>query len=282
MNLDLALILLVLTVVSGVIWLIDKLLFESSRLAAFNKKNDVAVNDKGEKILPEDPVLVEYAKSFFPVLVFVLIIRSFLAEPFRIPSSSMMPTLLIGDFILVNKFEYGIRLPAFNNKVIDIGEPERGDVVVFRFPEDESQNYIKRVVGLPGDDIVYRNRIIYVNGQPVSQKHLKTYVGTDSGANMTGASLREEQLGDATHNILLDHRRPIFMQPYFLKNQPAWDGHIVVPEGQYFVMGDNRDHSSDGRFWGFVPEENLVGEAFFIWMNWDAGINFERIGTLIK
>lgn len=275
MNFDLALILLSLTTLSGVIWLIDKLFFEKKR---YHQADQKAGDDKA---IHTDPVVVEYAKSFFPVLLFVLVIRSFLAEPFRIPSSSMMPTLLIGDFILVNKFEYGIRMPAFNNKIVEVGSPQRGDVVVFRYPEDESQNYIKRVVGLPGDDIVYRNRIIYVNGEPVTQKHLKTYVGVGSGANMTGAELRQEELGDVKHNLLLDHRRPVFQQPYFTKNIPNWNGHIIVPEGQFFVMGDNRDHSADSRFWGFVPEENLVGEAFLIWMNWDAGIGFSRIGTII-
>ncbi len=255
MNVDFAALLLGLTVASGLIWLADSLFFARRR-----QRNQ------------QPPFLVVYAKDFFPVLFVVLFIRSFIAEPFRIPSSSMMPTLLIGDFILVNKFAYGLRFPAFNTKFLDIGEPQRGDIVVFRYPKDPSQDYIKRIIGLPGDTISYRNHVLYVNGKPMPQKILGIYTGTGQGREMTGAELRLEDLDGVEHQILVDHR------VVDRTNGGTW----VVPEGHYFAMGDNRDRSSDSRFWGFVPEENLVGKAFFIWMNWDAGIGFSRIGTVLK
>lgn len=255
MSFNFAALLLALTVLSGVIWGVDRAFFSRHR----------------ERFDRAEPVLVEYARSFFPVLLAVLLIRSFLAEPFRIPSSSMMPNLLIGDFILVNKFSYGLRFPAFNTKFLEIGEPERGDVVVFRFPLDPSQDYIKRVIGLPGDEISYRNRVLYINGEPVNQSSEGHYVGHASGRPMTGAELRSESLTDIGHQILVDRSR-------FDRSEGTWR----VPAGYYFVMGDNRDHSNDSRYWGFVPEENLVGKAFLIWMNWDAGLGWERIGTLIE
>jgi len=252
---DFAALLLGLTVASGLIWLADSLFFAPRR----------------QREQPR-PFLVEYARDFFPVLFVVLFIRSFIVEPFRIPSSSMMPTLLIGDFILVNKFSYGLRFPAFNTKFWDTGEPQRGDVAVFRYPKDPSQDYIKRIIGLPGDTISYRNHVLYINGKPMPQKILGTYTGTGQGRSMTGAELRLEDLDGVEHQILVDRRRL----------DPTNGGSWVVPEGHYFAMGDNRDMSSDSRFWGFVPEENLVGKAFFIWMNWDAGIGFSRIGTVIE
>ncbi len=221
----------------------------------------------------KEPLLVEYARSFFPIVLIVLLLRSFLVEPFRIPSGSMMPTLLIGDFILVNKFSYGVRLPVLNQKVIEIGEPERGDIVVFRFPKDPSVDYIKRVIGLPGDRIAYYNKKIYVNGEPIKQVSLGRYQGIGQGANMTGAEHLEEDLQGVEHSILINHAAP------------AIEGVFVVPQGQYFVMGDNRDNSNDSRYWGTVPEQNLVGKAFFIWMSWDwqhKGVGFDRIGTVLK
>jgi signal peptidase I len=262
---DFAAILVGLTALTGGIWLLDHLLFARARKA----RVELTGNEKKE------PLLVEYARSFFPVILIVLLVRSFLAEPFRIPSSSMMPTLLIGDFILVNKFAYGLRLPVLDKKVIEIGEPQRGDVVVFRYPKDPSQDYIKRVIGMPGDEVVYRNKTLYVNGQAVPQSALGRYIGEGSGRDMTGAELKLESLEGAEHQILQRSAA------YFV---PQGEGLWKVPDGHYFVMGDNRDNSEDSRYWGFVPEDHLVGKAFLIWMNWDGrngGIDFERLGTVI-
>ncbi|MDT8406543.1 MAG: signal peptidase I [Methylococcales bacterium] len=219
-----------------------------------------------------EPVIVDYARSFFPVLLIVFILRSFLAEPFRIPSGSMMPTLLIGDFILVNKFIYGIRLPVINKKIIPVDEPERGDVVVFRYPKDPSVDYIKRVIGLPGDRIGYFQKKLYINGQPAKQELQETYQGLGQGSTMTGAQRRQENLDNKSHDILIN------------PGMPTVQGEFQVPAGHYFMMGDNRDNSNDSRYWGMVPEANLVGKAFLIWMNWDLehkGIDFKRIGQLI-
>ncbi len=221
----------------------------------------------------KEPLLVEYARSFFPVVLIVLLLRSFLVEPFRIPSGSMMPTLLIGDFILVNKFSYGVRLPVLNNKIIELGEPQRGDIVVFRFPKQPTVDYIKRVIGLPGDRIAYFDKKVYVNGQLVSQLSEGRYQGVGQGANMTGAELLTEDLTGVKHSILIS------------PGLSSVEDVFVVPQGHYFVMGDNRDNSNDSRYWGMVPEGNLVGKAFFIWMNWDwenNGIAFDRIGTILK
>jgi len=221
----------------------------------------------------KEPLLVEYARSFFPVVLIVLLLRSFLVEPFRIPSGSMMPTLLIGDFILVNKFSYGVRLPVLNDKIIEVGEPQRGDIVVFRFPKQPSVDYIKRVIGLPGDRVAYFDKKLYVNGQPIKQVSLGRYQGVGQGANMTGAERLEEDLTGVKHSILINH------------GVPTVEDVFVVPQGQYFVMGDNRDNSNDSRYWGTVPEANLVGKAFLIWMNWDwenNGIAFNRLGTILK
>ena len=223
--------------------------------------------------IDKEPLLVEYARSFFPVVLIVLLLRSFLFEPFRIPSGSMMPTLLVGDFILVNKFSYGIRLPVLNKKIIELEEPKRGDIVVFRFPKQPEVDYIKRVIGLPGDRIAYFNRKLYINGQPAPQVSLGQYHGVGQGANMSGAEQLTEDLLGVEHIILLNH------------NVASVEDVFVVPNGQYFVMGDNRDNSNDSRYWGTVPEANLVGKAFFIWMNWDlqnSGIAFNRIGTVLK
>jgi signal peptidase I len=220
-----------------------------------------------------EPLLVEYAHSFFPIVFIVLILRSFIAEPFRIPSGSMMPTLLVGDFILVNKYTYGIRLPVLFNKVIEVNDPERGDIVVFRFPKTPEIDYIKRVVGLPGDTVSYFNKKILINGKPAKQSSLGQYIGVGQGVNMTGAEHLVENLGDIEHDILIR------------RGMPGVQGDFVVPKGHYFVMGDNRDNSNDSRYWGTVPEENLVGKAFFIWMSWDwedKGIGFDRIGTILK
>ena len=257
---DFEFLLLILTAVTGVIWLADVLLLARLRQQPATGK------------IKKEPLVIEYSRAFFPVLIAVLVLRAFLFEPFRIPSGSMMPTLLVGDFILVNKFTYGLRMPVWQTRITGGSKPKRGDVVVFRYPQDESQDYIKRVVGLPGDRISYYNKMIYVNGELVQQKSLGVYTGQGSGVVMTGASLRTEMLGDIGHQILV------------MGGRPKIERDFVVPEGNYFVMGDNRDHSSDSRSWGFVPEENLVGRAFLVWMNWDFSgkkFNFKRIGKKI-
>lgn len=221
----------------------------------------------------KEPLVVEYAHSFFPVLFIVLILRSFIVEPFRIPSGSMMPTLLIGDFILVNKFAYGVRLPVVNTKLAEVGEPQRGDIVVFRFPQDPSVDYIKRIIGLPGDRVAYYNKQLYVNDRIVPQTRLGNYLGTGKGVTMTGAALLNEDLTGVAHDILIRD------------GQPGVQGEFTVPAGNYFVMGDNRDNSNDSRYWGTVPEGNLVGRAFLIWMNWDwdnGGIAFDRLGSMLR
>ncbi len=259
MSVDFAALLVALSAITGLIWLVDALFFARRRRERLGEQ-------------ARQPLVVEYARSFFPVIFIVLLIRSFLAEPFRIPSSSMMPTLLIGDFILVSKFSYGLKLPVLDTKVVPIGEPERGDVVVFRYPRNPSQDYIKRIVGLPGDEVVYRNKRLFINGEEIATSDDGRYVGVGRGRDMTGAVVRTESLGEAEHQIL--QRPQVFMGGL---GEGAWR----VPEGHYFVMGDNRDNSEDSRFWGFVPEKNLVGRAFLIWMNWDGGIDVGRLGTVI-
>jgi len=254
MNIDFALVLVVATFFTGIIW--------GGWLLANYKKETI----EGAK----EPLLVEYSRSFFPVLLLVLVVRSFLFEPFRIPSSSMVPTLLIGDFIFVNKFTYGLRWPVLNKKFIDIGEPERGDVMVFRLPSQPSTNYIKRLIGLPGDKITYRNKRLYVNNEPVKLEFKGLYE-TNMGAEVR---IAREYLEGAEHDVLL--------MPY----QRSMEGTFVVPEGHYFMMGDNRDNSRDSRYpgVGFIPEANIVGKAVFIWMSWDVPNmpKWQRIGDPIK
>ncbi|MGD8615043.1 MAG: signal peptidase I [Gammaproteobacteria bacterium] len=274
MDLDFPTILVAATLITGLIWMADVLLLAPRRRqqAAALAGEGVDVERAQVEAVLKEPTVVEYSKSFFPVILAVLLLRSFLVEPFRIPSGSMMPTLLVGDFILVNKFEYGIRLPVLNTKVVDLGDPERGDVVVFRFPENPSIDYIKRVVGVPGDHIQYSNKTLIINGEKVPQVPAGSYIGSGSGLSMSGAEVRREVLGDVEHDILV------------MPNMRGVSTDAVVPEGHYFVMGDNRDNSNDSRYWGFVPDENLVGQAFMIWMNWDSaagGIAWNRIGDTI-
>ena len=274
MNIDFPTVLVGATLITGVIWAVDAMWFAPRRRRRADElvtKGEGGDSDKVVLALKES-TLVEYSKSFFPVILAVLLLRSFLVEPFRIPSGSMMPTLLVGDFILVNKFSYGIRLPVLDNKIIEIGAPQRGDVVVFRYPKDPTVDYIKRVVGLPGDRIGYFNKVVYINGEAIGQVPAGVYVGKGSGISMSGASKRSEQLDGVRHDILV------------MSRTPGLEGEFVVPDGEYFVMGDNRDNSNDSRFWGAVPEANLVGKAFRIWMNWDSangGVDFGRIGTKI-
>lgn len=268
MNIDFALILVLLTFISGVIWLADSIFFAPAR-----KARQESGEKTGDKEAAGTPILVDYAKSFFPIFLFVLILRSFIVEPFRIPSASMMPTLLIGDFILVNKYDYGIRLPVINTKIFDIGYPRRGDIVVFRYPEDPSIPFIKRIIGLPGDHYSYYDKTLFINGKEMKQTVLGDYKAVGSGMMMNGDSLRSEDLGTKSHLILIDPER-------FSREVEG-----TVPEGYYFVLGDNRDNSKDSRYWGFVPDENLIGRAFMIWMNWDlknGGVELSRIGTILQ
>lgn len=263
---DFSFYLFVAVAITGVIWLVDKWFLEPKRNQVVHASTDihqgVEVSRKGK-----EHVIVEYAKSFFPVLLIVFLLRGFVVEPFRIPSGSMLPSLYIGDFILVNKFAYGIKLPVLNKKIIDIDEPERGDVIVFRYPRDPSLDYIKRVVGLPGDHIAYYNKVLYVNSEPVA----RDFVGQYKGPGQTFANEYVEKLKGADHSILLLPARPNNLQ-----------GEYIVPEATYFVMGDNRDNSNDSRVWGTVPESNLVGKAFMIWMHFSDELHFERIGNEIK
>ena len=257
-----ALILFILVVLTGLIWAFDH----------FHARKKRAPD-------APDPWWVEYGGSFFPVILAVFILRSFLVEPFKIPSGSMIPTLLIGDFILVNKYTYGIRLPVLNKKVVELNTPQRGDVVVFRYPPDPSLDYIKRVVGLPGDKVAYRNKKIFINGQEVAQKKIEDYLDRD---RLFYTPRFVETLGSVEHHILVEAEAPAFVPqlarfPHSEKCIYNSEGiSCEVPPGHYFMMGDNRDNSQDSRFWGFVPDENLVGKAFFIWFNFS---DLKRIGS---
>ena len=276
MNFDFQAIMLLALLATGVIWAVDVLRHAPRRRQALADATAAARGEINAEVagkIAREPLLVEYARSFFPIILVVLLLRSFIVEPFRIPSASMMPTLIAGDFILVNKYTYGIRLPLFGKKMIAVGEPRRGDVVVFRYPKDPSVDYIKRVVGLPGDHISYYDKTVYINGQAMAQKSQGYYTGVGAGLSMTGASLREEQLGKVKHKILI------------MNSRKMGEGEYVVPPGRYFVMGDNRDNSNDSRFWGTVPEENLVGRAFMIWFSWNTEntwISWGRIGKHIQ
>ena len=305
-----ALILFVLSVVTGIAWTIDRFALRPRRaeaarlaLAQFDERmrretggNPDAVAREREALeekLAAPPAWVDYTASFFPVLLAVFLLRSFVAEPFRIPSSSMRPTLEVGDYILVNKFVYGLRLPIIEKKVIPVGSPRRGDVVVFRYPLDPSVDYIKRVIGLPGDVVTYRDRRLTVNGQPLPQVRDGTYSWLEDQRFVTTEQFKETaNTGEGTKTYdVAENPEQI---PVAVQNVRAFPGRenceynevegsftCHVPAGHYFMMGDNRDFSDDSRYWGFVPDENLRGKAFFIWFNWDdiLGLAFKRVGN---
>jgi signal peptidase I len=283
MSINFPLLLVIAVAVCGVLALFD-LIFLAPRRRAAIASYEGQVGEPDEAVverLNKEPLLVEYGKSFFPVLAIVLVLRSFLVEPFQIPSGSMKPTLEVGDFILVNKFAYGIRLPVLDSKVIEVDDPKRGDVMVFRYPSDPNINYIKRVVGLAGDHIRYgSDKRLFINGQPVAQQLL----GEEPGS-LGSVALYEERLGEVEHLIRKEMNR------YRIEPGREW----VVPQGHYFMVGDNRDNSNDSRYWndpripkellGMVPDRNIVGKAFAIWMSWpDPKLrnlpNFSRVGLI--
>lgn len=246
MDIDFPLIMVLGVFVTGIIWGFDIIFLAPKRQAALAESTQPAAE-------PEEPIAVEYAKSFFPILLIVLVLRSFLFEPFQIPTGSMIPSLKIGDFLLVNKFAYDVRLPVIHTNIIEVGDPQRGEVMVFRPPHKPNTDFIKRVIGLPGDHIVYKNRVLYINGEEMKQKFVARLPTVNPEY-----TLIEETIGDSVHQIQLSTRRSML------------PGEWRVPEGHYFMMGDNRDHSSDSRVWGYVPEENIVGKATLVWMHWNS------------
>ncbi len=273
-----ALILFLLTLATGILWLVDRAYFARRRAPD----------------APE-PAWVEYAASFFPVLLVVFLLRSFIAEPFKIPSSSMRPTLEVGDFILVNKYTYGLRLPIIEKKFIPVGDPQRGDVVVFRYPVNPTQDFIKRVVGVGGDTVVYRDKELTVNGKPLPQRRDGTYSYVDDGLRFETLDKAIETAnpppGPHAYTIGMSPRSaPVYPQnvrPYPGRENCEYNDHgfsCKVPAGHYFVMGDNRDNSDDSRYWGFVPDDHIRGRAFFIWFNWDdiSSFAFKRVGSGIR
>ncbi len=278
MNIDFPLILVLLTAAAALVWLVDRVVLLPKRrqrlaeaAAGYPARDEPGSEDarawpqEAARIL-RPPTAVEYANSFLPVLLIVLVLRSFLVEPFQIPSSSMVPTLEVGDYILVNKFAYGIRLPVSGTKVFDVGEPQRGDVMVF-FPPHDSRYFIKRVIGVPGDRIAYINKKLTINGEPVAHELLAKLPPAQPRYELV-----EEELGEVRHQLLKD-----------LARDPTGDFTVTVAPGHYFMMGDNRDNSSDSRVWGQVPEQNIVGKAFAIWMHWPQLLSipdFSRVGLI--
>ncbi|PZW62932.1 signal peptidase I [Pseudomonas sp. URMO17WK12:I1] len=283
MSFNFPLLLVIAVAVCGALALIDLVFLAPRRRAAIASYQGKVeqVDDAVVEKLNKEPLLVEYGKSFFPVLAIVLVLRSFLVEPFQIPSGSMIPTLEVGDFILVNKFAYGIRLPVLDTKVIEVGDPQRGDVMVFRYPSDPNVNYIKRVIGLPGDHVRYSSdKRLFINDKPVAEQ----LIGEEPGS-LGSATLYSERLGDVEHRIRKEMTR------YRAEPGKEW----TIPKGHYFMMGDNRDNSNDSRYWndpnipkdvlGMVPDRNIVGKAFAIWMSWpDPKFktlpNFSRVGLI--
>ncbi|WP_086932683.1 signal peptidase I [Agarilytica rhodophyticola] len=286
MDINLPLILFLAVASTGVIWLVDLVLWQRKRQLAINavdaefaslsetERNENQKYQVAMEAVATEPAIVEYSKSFFPVLLLVFVFRSFIVEPFQIPSESMYPTLKVGDFILVNKFSYGIRLPLIRNKVVDIDDPKRGDVMVF-FPPHEDRYFIKRVIGLPGDTVRYRANTLYINGKEMPQTAVAGNTKLDRECiNKYGQNVVvDEHFGDRSHK----------MRKCESETSNASDQEWVVPAGHYFMMGDNRDNSFDSRFWGPVPEERIVGKAFAIWMHWERILSipsFSRVGTI--
>ncbi len=291
-----ALLLFVATVVTGVYWLAERLYFLPQRLRAVAALEAQAAQRReqlaGQGITQVDgdlgeartrlvmqPWWLDWTAGLFPVIAVVFLLRSFLFEPFKIPSGSMIPTLLVGDLILVNKFTYGVRLPVINLKVTDGNKPQRGDVMVFRYPPKPSLDYIKRVIGLPGDEVAYLNKTLTINGKPVPKSDLPEFFDDDV---MRYFRQHQEVIDGRSYRVLNDADRPAFIPgaeafPFTQNCRYSVEGVVCkVPEGHYFMMGDNRDNSLDSRFWGFVPDRNIVGKAFFIWMNFG---NFRRFGS---
>ncbi|SAK81995.1 signal peptidase I [Caballeronia fortuita] len=292
-----ALILLILVVLTGIAWVLDKLVFLPQRRRAAEAavvEFDRQQERVGERFADENatqtrarlrddklrqPWWLEYTASFFPVILAVFVVRSFIIEPFKIPSGSMVPTLLVGDFILVNKYEYGLRLPITNTKLTNGSPLRRGDVVVFRYPKDESVDYIKRVIGLPGDTVAYEDKKLTINGKPVPETPLPDYFDDE---RIGYAKQFEEDLDGRKNAILNNPQVPPFVvgaDDFPFRDNCNYNAQGVtckVPPGNYFMMGDNRDNSADSRYWGFVPDKNIVGRAFFIWMNFS---NLKRIGS---
>lgn len=268
MNLNFELILFYATIISAVIALFDRLFLAKKRKQRFAAAHPGKSMDDIKL-----PWLIDYAYAFFPVLLLVFLLRSFWYEPFRIPSGSLEPTLLIGDFILVNKYDYGVRLPVVHKKIFKVSEPKRGDIVIFRWPPNPSVDFIKRVIGVPGDTISYVNRVLYVNGQKIPQELQSRVISPDPEDRSVTRLQQKEDLMGVSHEIYQNPSKP---------SQDFKDIH--VPAGMYFVMGDNRDDSADSRFWGFVPDENIVGKATRVWMSWnstDHKVRWKRIGDKI-
>ncbi len=290
-----ALLLFLATVVTGAYWLAERLVFlprrrraaqaienaAAERRAELDRmgiaKVDGDVQEAKERILMQ-PWWLDWTAGLFPVIAIVFVLRSFLFEPFKIPSGSMIPTLLVGDLILVNKFTYGVRLPVINKKITQGTPPQRGDVMVFRYPPQPSMDYIKRVVGVPGDEIAYLNKRLTVNGQPVKTTALPDFLDEDT---MRYFKQYDESLGAKPHRMINNPDVPAYIQgasDYAFRENCRYSVEGIVckvPEGHYFMMGDNRDNSLDSRYWGFVPDANIVGKAFFVWMNFS---NPKRIG----
>ena len=290
-----ALLLFLATVITGVYWVAERFYFLPQRQWAAAKLEteaiqrrqdltqlgitqvDVNVTEAKQRLLMQ-PWWLDWTAGLFPVIIVVFVMRSFLFEPFKIPSGSMIPTLLVGDLILVNKFTYGVRLPVINLKITEGNKPQRGDVMVFRYPPKPSLDYIKRVVGVPGDEVAYLNKRLTLNGQAVSTNGVPEFF--DESAMRYFKQL-EETFGEAKHRILNDDERPAFVSgaddfPNRQNCRYSVEGVVCkVPEGHYFMMGDNRDNSLDSRYWGFVPDQNIVGKAFFVWMNFGS---LKRIG----
>ena len=262
-------VLLLATMLTGVVWAADKFFLRKSR-----------------KEKSSEPVVVEMARSFFPVILVVFLLRSFLYEPFKIPSESMVPTLVVGDFILVNKFAYGVRLPVANKKIVNVGLPQRGDVMVFRYPENPSLDFIKRVVGLPGDKIVYKDKRLTINDLPIPTERLDSQTRVDDRLVFQSYDVIREKLGEKPHISYIDPRaqgvRLGGVREFPNRANCAYNDDqmsCTVPVGHYFMMGDNRDNSEDSRYWGFVPEENIVGKAVLVWMNFGS---MKRVGMSIE